>query len=104
MELQIKVDTRIPKEVESAIELLTSLSKRVEVSPEPVKSDKPQVEKSEPSDNSITLDDIRAKVKELIQGGKRSEVKELLSKFDADTVTKLEEAQYADFMAAASEL
>lgn len=51
-----------------------------------------------------TIDDVREKAKELIGAGNRDAVKEILDDLGVDRVTKLTEAQYAEFIDAANAL
>ena len=107
MIVTIHFDTRDPKGIEESAEYVLDLVDRYgteantpEEQPEPAEV---SPEKTEPSKQAdYTAEDIRTKVSELIKDGKRTEVKELLSQFNADTVTKLQESDYANFMAAAS--
>ena len=107
MIIQISVDTTNQDEIFSAIEMLSTLIEKVEG---PVTKSKkaPEKEKTTPKVSpelsEYTVDDIRAEVSKLIKDGKRVGVKELLKKFEADTVTKLEESDFADFMVAAAAL
>lgn len=55
-------------------------------------------------ESEFTLDDVRAKAKELITNGNRDAVKEILEGLGVDRVTKLTEAQYAKFIEAADQL
>lgn len=112
MKLQIEVDTNDPDSIKQAMDfVLDVLVPIAEETPDQEQPKPAEVapEKSEPSEKTEptkqaghTADDIRTKVSELIKDGKRTEVKELLSQFNADTVTKLKESDYANFMAAAS--
>ncbi len=45
----------------------------------------------------ITVESLRELVTEKVGKNKRSEVKELLAKFGAENVSKLDKAKYADF-------
>lgn len=107
MIIQISVDTSNQEEMFSAVELLSTLIEKVE-GPVTKAKKAPEKEKTtpkvDPELSEYTVDDIRAEVSKLIKDGKRLGVKELLKKFDADTVTKLEESGFADFMAATKEL
>ena len=62
----------------------------------------PVVKKEEPS--NITVEDLRAIVRDKAQAGKREPLKALLAEFDATSVTTLKEEQYSAFKAKAEAL
>lgn len=57
-----------------------------------------------PSEPAVTLEQVRAKLGALTQGGKRAEVKALLESFGVGKLTDLDKAQYAAVLAAAEAL
>lgn len=111
MRIRIEVDSTNSEEMFSAIELLSTLiEKRESGKTSTLKSpvevpETPTIEDPFPAKKSeYTVDDIRAKVSELLKDGKRTEVKDLLKQFGAGSVTKLEESEFINFMAAAEKL
>lgn len=52
----------------------------------------------------VTLEQVRAKLTELSQGGKAADVKSLIAKFGGTKLTDLKADQYADVLAAAEAL
>lgn len=66
---------------------------------------KKQVEETdEENDSEFTIDDVRTKAKELIAGGNRDAVKEILEDLGVDRVTKLTAEQYGQFIGAANDI
>lgn len=57
-----------------------------------------------PSESTVTLEEVRAKLAELNKAGKRSAVKELLSGFGAAKLSEIPEDKYPEVMAKAGEL
>jgi hypothetical protein len=53
---------------------------------------------------AVTLEQVRAKLTELSQGGKAADVKSLIAKFGGTKLTDLKAEQYADVLAAAEAL
>ena len=53
---------------------------------------------------TVTLEQVRAKLTELSQGGKAADVKSLIAKFGGGKLTDLKAEQYADVLAAAEAL
>ena len=108
MKLNIEIDPSNASDVTEAVELLIRLTGELTVTPITKAKKAPEKEKTtpkaDPELSEYTVDDIRAEVSKLIKDGKRVGVKELLKKFEADTVTKLDESNFADFMVAAAAL
>lgn len=48
--------------------------------------------------NTITVEDLRAIVRDKAQAGKREQIKAILTGMDSTSVTTLKEEQYADFL------
>jgi len=65
---------------------------------------KKQVEETDEEDSEFTIDDVRTKAKELIAGGNRDAVKEILEDLGVDRVTKLTAEQYGQFIGAANDI
>lgn len=53
---------------------------------------------------TVTLEQVRAKLTELSQGGKKDDIKVLIAKFGGTKLTDLKAEQYADILAAAEAL
>jgi hypothetical protein len=53
---------------------------------------------------AVTLEQVRAKLTELSQGGKKDDIKVLIAKFGGTKLTDLKAEQYADILAAAEAL
>ena len=53
---------------------------------------------------TVTLEQVRAKLTELSQGGKKDDIKVLIAKFGGTKLTDLKAEQYADVLAAAEAL
>jgi len=53
---------------------------------------------------TVTLEQVRAKLTELSQGGKKDDIKVLIAKFGGTKLTDLKVEQYADVLAAAEAL
>lgn len=60
-------------------------------------------EETEPEAPTVTLEEVRAKLAGLAQGGKQAQVKELLGKFGASKLTEVPAEKYAELLAAAEE-
>lgn len=71
--------------------------------PEPEKKAGPEPAQETPTEKAYTKADVR-KFLAGVAGGHRREVKELLKKYGADTLTQLDEKHYAAIMADAEEL
>ena len=54
--------------------------------------------------SAVTLEQVRAKLTELSQGGKKDDIKVLIAKFGGTKLTDLKADQYADVLAAAEAL
>ena len=54
--------------------------------------------------SAVTLEQVRAKLTELSQGGKKDDIKVLIAKFGGTKLTDLKAEQYADVLAAAEAL
>lgn len=67
------------------------------------KPEAPAVEDPAPAP-TVTLEQVRAKLTELSQGGKAADVKTLIAKFGGTKLTDLKAEQYADVLAAAEAL
>lgn len=65
---------------------------------------KPDAPAVEPEASAVTLEQVRAKLTELSQGGKAADVKSLIAKFGGGKLTDLKAEQYADVLAAAEAL
>lgn len=63
---------------------------------------KPEAPAAEAS--AVTLEQVRAKLTELSQGGKKDDIKVLIAKFGGTKLTDLKAEQYADVLAAAEAL
>ena len=57
-----------------------------------------------PEAPTVTLEQVRAKLTELSQGGKAADVKTLIAKFGGTKLTDIKPEQYADILAAAEAL
>ena len=70
------------------------------------KPDAPAVEPEAPAAeaSAVTLEQVRAKLTELSQGGKKDDIKVLIAKFGGTKLTDLKAEQYADVLAAAEAL
>lgn len=105
MKLHLEIDTRNPDDLWAGVELLSSFLDKATGADAPVakpKSAKKEApEATEPTEDAqaYTADDIRARVAELIKAGKRDDVKRILKEFNADSVAKLNEEDYGQFMA-----
>lgn len=53
---------------------------------------------------TVTLEQVRAKLTELSQGGKKDDIKGLIAKFGGTKLTDIKPEQYADVLAAAEAL
>ena len=65
------------------------------------KPEAPAVEDPAPT---VTLEQVRAKLTELSQSGKKDDIKVLIAKFGGTKLTDLKAEQYADVLAAAEAL
>ncbi|CAB4145895.1 hypothetical protein UFOVP474_63 [uncultured Caudovirales phage] len=65
---------------------------------------KPEAPAAETPASTVTLEQVRAKLTELSQGGKAADVKTLIAKFGGTKLTDLKAEQYADVLAAAEAL
>lgn len=79
----------------------------------PKKEDKPQTPDPDPeeqetedqgSDNNVSIEEVRAKLAELMKKGKKAEVADLLSGFDAQKLTDVEESDYAALLEKANKI
>lgn len=108
MKLTLEINTNEAASLEQAKQLIETLAGTPTEQPAKAKAKKAapakQPEEDVRPEPAITAEDIRAKVSELIKAGKRAEAKALLSEFGADTVAKLKQADYAEFMAKAEEV
>ena len=71
--------------------------------PAAVEPEAPAAETPAPA-STVTLEQVRAKLTELSQGGKAANVKTLIAKFGGTKLTDLKAEQYADVLAAAEAL
>ena len=67
------------------------------------KPEAPAVEDPAPA-STVTLEQVRAKLTELSQSGKKDDIKVLIAKFGGTKLTDLKAEQYADVLAAAEAL
>ena len=68
------------------------------------KPDAPAAEAPAAEAPTVTLEQVRAKLTELSQGGKKDDIKVLIAKFGGTKLTDLKADQYADVLAAAEAL
>lgn len=54
--------------------------------------------KTTPTDETITLEMVRAKAQEISKSGKREQVLALVSSYGVDSLPKLDPAHFADFL------
>ena len=86
--------------VEKATATRTRKAKEVvkeEETPEPVEEVKDKFEEQETAE-TVTIETVRAAVQEKAAGGKRDEVKALLTKYSVARVTDLVESDYSAFL------
>ncbi|AHM57277.1 hypothetical protein EAL2_c19960 [Peptoclostridium acidaminophilum DSM 3953] len=70
-----------------------------ESKPEPEKAEQTEAKEKQP-----TLEEVRAKLAELSQSGKQSQVKKLISEFGAKKLSDIPEERYAQVLQKAEEL
>lgn len=121
MKLSFEIDVNSKEDVDKAMSMLIAFNGDVdtgeEVQTEAPKVEKPKAKKAkaapvkkqveetdEENDSEFTIDDVRTKAKELIAGGNRDAVKEILEDLGVDRVTKLTAEQYGQFIGAANDI
>lgn len=111
--IQITFTPETPQQVAALTQaMMAYISTPAEApAPEPVtKKRKPAVETpaaeapAAEAPAAVTLEQVRAKLTELSQGGKKDDIKVLIAKFGGTKLTDLKAEQYADVLAAAEAL
>jgi len=92
------IPVEIPAKVQEDTTPTQELAAQVEMEAPPAEA-KQQEAKEELKTNVVKLEDVRAKMAEVMEKGKREEVKNLLSEFGVNKLTALPKDKLGEFLA-----